>query len=294
MTTEINNNASTSSQAQSSGSITGSGGPGNMSQTDANGLAASQQSLAKKCFDYIEDYRCSQITKLEANIILIEIISAECFNTSSKVITVAGPYISMLAQIETPQPEKTPNTEIRSREGSNEPGEPARKRPKLNYSSIAHSVRTRQYKPLSANLERTNEILANWLQDQKEVRRYLMYHKYGPEFHESRWAEIFAGKYINLDVMETLGEVEIRYGASESASKKISTDSNWFSAWNKAADAIKFAFPHWEAELNSYFTYISTYFSQANPSAHRRVICFDKAVRNRVGTSHRLEAHRPS
>ncbi|KAG1822695.1 uncharacterized protein BJ212DRAFT_1253206, partial [Suillus subaureus] len=60
-------------------------------------------------------------------------------------------------------------------------------------------------------------------------------------------------------------------------------------AWNKAADAIKFTFPHKEAELSEYFAFISKYFVQANVSAHRRVIHFDKTVKNRVGSSCRLE-----
>ncbi|KAG2051890.1 hypothetical protein BDR06DRAFT_888859, partial [Suillus hirtellus] len=48
----------------------------------------------------------------------------------------------------------------------------------------------------------------------------------------------------------------------------ITIDSDWYMAWNKAADAIKFAFPHQEAELNGYFAFISKYFSQANATAH--------------------------
>jgi hypothetical protein len=296
-----------------------------MSQTDATGPDTSKQSLAKRCFDYVEDYRCSRISKVEANIVLIEIITAELSNTSTKVSTVAGPYITMLDQVESelvraanrssrehrersvepaPQHERSPNPENRSRQGSYEPGEPARKRSKLDYSSVAISVKTRQFRPLSANLERTNEILANWSRDQKEVRRYLMYHKYGPEFHESGWAEIVAGKCINLDVVHTIissshtidkqtetlvGDIEVSYRVSEATSKKIATNADWFSAWNKAAEAVKFAFPHREIELNRYFAYISMYFAQSITSAHDRVIRFDKAVRSRVGTSRRLE-----
>ncbi|KAG2053080.1 hypothetical protein BDR06DRAFT_843291, partial [Suillus hirtellus] len=44
-----------------------------------------------------------------------------------------------------------------------------------------------------------------------------------------------------------------------------------------------------EAELNGYFAFISKYFLQANTSAYRRVIHFDKAIGNRVRSSYRLE-----
>jgi hypothetical protein len=221
------------------------------------------------------------------------------------VSTVAGPYIAMLdevdsehtragnasARVQRPHSEEpeqdneeTPLSENRSRAGTPEPGEPARKCSKLDYSSVETAIKNRVYQPLSTNLKQTNEILKNWLKDQKEVCRYLMYHEFTPEFHKSGWAGIVASEYIyiNLDIVHTiitssrtvdkqteiLGGVEIKYGVSETASKKIASDSDWYAAWYKAADAIKFAFPHHEAELNGYFAFISKHFSQANPSAH--------------------------
>lgn len=320
-------NAGTTSQTQSTGT-TGAPGPsssGDTSQTNLNAQISSQQVLATACLAIIDDFRRSRISKIEANVALIETISDELFATpGQRVSDVAGPYLDMLSEVETEHDqsryhaardsgqcsdepalndEEAPLSKDRSRAGSVEPAEPARKRSKLDYTSIEVAIKSRKYQPLSPSLERTNEILKNWSQDQKEVRRYLMYHKYAPEFHKSGWTEIVAGECVNLDVVhtiitssravdkqtETLGGVEIKYGVSEAASRKIATDSDWYAAWNKAADAIKFAFPHREAELNGYFAFISKYFSQANASAHGRVIRFDKAVRNRVGSSRRLE-----
>ncbi|KAG2114600.1 uncharacterized protein F5147DRAFT_570026 [Suillus discolor] len=297
---------------------------GNTPQTSSNGLDLSQQVLATACIAVVNNYRRSHVTKLEAIIMLVETISGELFATPGRVSTVTGPYLAMLDEVESelaratdsstrgrtthsdepaPVDEEAPLPEDRSRAGSVEPGEPARKRSKLDYSSIDAAVKCRKFQPLSPSLEQTNEILKNWSQDPKEVQRYLMYHKFGPEFHKSGWTEIIAGECINLDVVHTiitsshtvdkqtevLGGMEIKYGVLEAASKKIATDSDWYAAWNKSADAVKFAFPHREAELNGYFAFISKYFSQANPSAHGRVIRFNKAVRNRVGSSCRLE-----
>ncbi|KAG1837226.1 hypothetical protein DFJ58DRAFT_734496 [Suillus subalutaceus] len=301
--------ASSTPQTQSSGLAVASGpsASGGTSQTNSNGQDTSQQVLATACISIVKDYRRSRTSKIEANVALIETISAELFSTPEQCVsTVAGPYLDMLNEVEsehacsgdnpTRQPrvrvdepahvnEEAPVPKDRSRAGSNEPGEPARKCPKLDYSSIKAAVRTRRYQPLSPSLKCTNEILKNWSQDQKEIQRYLMYHKYAPEFHKSGWAEIVAGECINLNVAHNHHYLFL----SEAASRKITTDSDWSAAWNKAADSIKFSFPHQEAELNGYFSFISKYFSQSNPSAHGRVIRFDKAVRNRVGSSWRLK-----
>jgi hypothetical protein len=156
---------------------------------------------------------------------------------------------------------------------------------------------------LSANLKRTNAVLLNWSQDPKEARRRLMYHELSPEFHESGWMEIVTGKCINLDNVhsiiassraidkhtETIGGIENRYGTSEATSKRITTQSSWFVAWNRASCAILFAFPHRKAELHAYNEYITAQFSSNEEAVHSRIIRFDKAIRNRVASSRRYE-----
>ncbi|KAG2043370.1 hypothetical protein BDR03DRAFT_818417, partial [Suillus americanus] len=144
--------------------------------------------------------------------------------------------------------------------------------------------------------------LANWSKDQKEVLRRFKYHSFAPEFHESGWEEIIAGKCIDLDIVHTIivtcravekhtvtiGEVEICFG-TEVATVKIATESEWITAWRRAARALRFAFPHRTAELDAYFEYICSMFAQSAKAAHGQVILFDKAVRNRVGSSRRYE-----
>ncbi|KAG1793165.1 uncharacterized protein HD556DRAFT_1443923 [Suillus plorans] len=196
----MSNNASTSSKmAETAGSSTAAGPAtsGNTIETNVNTARTPQQILVMACLTYIDDYRRSRINKLDANVGVIEAISEELFNIpGQRVSTVAGPYISMLDEIEaeftragntsaenqrgcTDEPafvdEEAPLPEDRSTAGTVEPGEPARKRSKLDYSSIEAAIKSRKYELLSPNLERTNEILKNWSQDQKEVRRYLMY-----------------------------------------------------------------------------------------------------------------------
>ncbi|KAG2112655.1 uncharacterized protein F5147DRAFT_650811 [Suillus discolor] len=202
----MSNNASAlSKMAETAGSSTATGPAtsGNTSQTNIDG------------------YRCSHISKLDANVGLIETISEELL-PGQRVSAVAGPYIAMLDEVKAEftqasdisagnqracldEPalvdEEAPLLENRSRAGTVEPGEPTRKGSKLNYSSIEAVIKSRKYELLSPNLEQTNEILKNWLQDQKEVHQYLMYHKFTPEFHKSGWTEIVAEPQLPITNM---------------------------------------------------------------------------------------------
>ncbi|KAG1777778.1 hypothetical protein EV702DRAFT_1222703 [Suillus placidus] len=244
--------------------------------------------MVKSCLAFVDDYRNDRLTKVEALIdIIIDTVAGVFANTPGRrVATVVEPYATMLDRWDSekarasersagrfPLPEGN-----RSREGHAERGEPARKCTKLDFSFLG------QLKPLSANLERTNEILANWSQDQKEVLRRLMYHSFVPEFHESVWAEIIAGRCIDLGIVhtiiatsravkqhtETVGKMEICHG-TEVATMKIATESKWIAAWNRAARALSI-------------------FAQSDKAAHgRQIILFDKAVRNRVGSSRRYK-----
>ncbi|KAG2354775.1 hypothetical protein BDR07DRAFT_1494090 [Suillus spraguei] len=199
----MSNNAGASSKAtETSGSFTATGPTtsGNTSQTNVITVHTPQQILAMACLAYIDDYRRSRISKLDANVGLIETISEELL-PGQRVSAVAGPYIAMLDEVKaevihpsnistgnqrvcSDEPalvdEETPILENRSRAGTVKPGEPAHKHSKFDYSSIEAAFKSRKYEPLSPNLERTNEILKNWSQDRKEVHQHLMYHKFAP------------------------------------------------------------------------------------------------------------------
>ncbi|KAG2051862.1 hypothetical protein BDR06DRAFT_888955 [Suillus hirtellus] len=131
-----------------------------------------------------------------------------------------------------------------------------------------------------------------------------MYHKCSPKFHEAGWTEIVASKCVNLDTVhsiissshtvnkctETIGDIEIKFsGSTEMTLKKISTSAQWQAAWNRAACAIKFAFPHREDELAAYSEYINNKFDCSLERSHGRIIQFDKAVRNKAANSQRVE-----
>jgi hypothetical protein len=286
--------------------------------TNLTGSTSPQQELAQKCLKIVEDFRSSRISKSEGLVSITQIIASQSPNTSDETISfIAEPYYSMLehwaselSQAAGPaDPDVEPNAPGQVAMGENEHessverDEPIRKRCKLDFSCLDRAAKSYAGRPISSNLKRTNEVLLNWSQDPKEARRRLMYHECSPEFHESGWSEIVAGKCLNLDAVhtiitssrtvdkhtETLGDIEIRYGVSEAASKKITSYTGWTTAWNRAAKALKFAFPHREDELTAYYEYIVDKFDRTSEAYHGRVIRFDKAVRNRVGSSRRYE-----
>jgi len=129
---------------------------------------------------------------------------------------------------------------------------PSRRRVKLDMPCRRQPPRANNASIRTTNLARTNELLLNWSQDPKEARRQLMYHEDSPEFHESGWTEIVAGKCINLDTIhsiiasakavekhtETIGDIEIRYGTSEVGAKRITTEAAWTTAWWRASRCL--------------------------------------------------------
>jgi hypothetical protein len=57
--------------------------------------------MATACLAHVDDYRCSHISKVEANIGLIKTISGELLGIpGQRVSTVTEPYIAMLNKIE--------------------------------------------------------------------------------------------------------------------------------------------------------------------------------------------------
>jgi hypothetical protein len=81
--------------------------------------------------------------------------------------------------------------------------------------------------------------------------------------------------------MGHLGDTEIVFGVSESK-KRITTASEWSSAWRRASKAIVFAFLHQKEELLEYGNYIKSEFTAKLTSSHHKLILYDVAPQNDV------------
>ncbi|KAG2343751.1 hypothetical protein BDR05DRAFT_883467 [Suillus weaverae] len=272
--------------------------------------------MVKRCLDIIKDFRAAKGTKFDAAYVISGIIKESLpLGSGEDPSTVAAICLSMLNEWESEQnhanqrgkepcreqcsvepmssshvEEEYPPEDIRSRQVSIEPDEPAQKQAKLNFTCLDFKpmVHREPARPLSTNLRHTICILQNWVRDQKQARLKLMYHEQSPEFHTSRWADIVAGQSINLNA--TIRDVQLTYGISKMATKKlpcraIGTQCGII----RATQAIKFTFCFKQAELDAYSEHINEQFDQQLENCHGQVLQYDKSIRFRVGNTCRYE-----
>lgn len=155
---------------------------------------------------------------------------------------------------------------------------------------------------LSPSLSKSLELLKLYAIDPKGTKRSLINSPSCPEFPDSEWTNVLAGRAINLDAVltgyystsnndervEEIGDFEIRFG-TVNPTKIVSTAGEWSITWNRSSRAICAAFPHRAGELAQYAEYIIGLFAATDVHFHDRVILFDKAVRRRVGARRDLE-----
>jgi hypothetical protein len=99
-----------------------------------------------------------------------------------------------------------------------------------------------------------------------------------PEFLDSEWSNVLAGKAVNLDAVfsgmystvtdnraiENIGDLELHFGAAKPA-KTVETHGDWVIAWSIVFKATRFAFLHCKTELEGYNDYITSCLSTRLP-----------------------------
>ena len=188
-------------------------------------------------------------------------------------------------------------------EPMNECEPPAAKRARTDESEFPWSVSGLIHSTvLSPSLDRSLKLLQLYAVDPKKAKRSLTNSPTCPEFPDSEWTNILAGRAVNLDHVlsgyysvsnndertESIGDVEIKFGAV-SPSKLVSTAGDWSIAWNCTSRATNVAFPHRASELADYSEYIIGLFGATDVLFHDRVIAYDRAVRRRIGSRRDLE-----
>jgi hypothetical protein len=155
---------------------------------------------------------------------------------------------------------------------------------------------------LSGSLKSTLKSIEQFSIDPKSTKRSLTNSPACPEFPDSEWKNVIAGRAVSLDAVlsgqfstanndtrtERMGDLEITFGSVE-PTKTVRNGGDWSIAWNKTVNATAFAFPHRRRELTDYGEYITSLFAATNQSFHSRVIAFDKAVRRRIGSVRNIE-----
>ena len=144
--------------------------------------------------------------------------------------------------------------------------------------------------------EETCRLLRAYNRDISKAKFYVKIAPNSPTgIPSSQWERIFKGEAVDLNQIFAslhhvvpdeertgrLGDAEISFGVSEPR-KRVSSASEWSTAWRRASRAIGFAFPHRREELLEYGDYIESEFAAKVPSSHHKLLLYDVALRNEV------------
>jgi hypothetical protein len=150
---------------------------------------------------------------------------------------------------------------------------------------------------LTLSQELTWKLVQNHTIDLKTSKPMVLSSIRVPEFLDSEWSNVLAGKAVNLDAVfsgmystvtdnraiENIGDLELHFGAAKPA-KTVETHGDWVIAWRIVFKATRFVFPHRETELGEYNDYITLYFASIHLTSHSKVLNLDKAIRKQVGS----------
>lgn len=130
----------------------------------------------------------------------------------------------------------------------------------------------------------------------------------GPNFPEHLWNAILKHGYVEFDKLNgvqhsavyeedgsaaTIGDYTIRL-KSKSASKPVTTSTDWLYCYVAYEKAVVWAYPHRHKELREYYDTFHQLFRSYAPSAHIRLINLDRAIRSEVASSSLLKLTDPS
>jgi hypothetical protein len=270
------------------------------------------------CNALVERYRKGEVSKATVYVEIQSRLVQALGNDRARTDAAFGSFIATVESYDSkidaaarngrvfnPDQPRSPSPSVSVSDGhqSDHDGEPSAKRVRVDESAFAW-VSSRQAKPtvLRDTLAKTLELIRAYTINPRATKRSLVNELDCPEFPDSEWKNIIAGRAVNLDAVlsgqlsttnddtkvEKFGDLEISFGAVE-PTKIIKNGGDWSIAWNRTVRATIFAFPHRSKELTNYGEYIVNLFSVTHSSVHNRVIAFDKAVRKRIGNVRNLE-----
>jgi hypothetical protein len=283
---------------------------------EPEGVASS--SIATQCLDVIDQYRTEKMSKGDAIYKLVQTIPTEEDGASESLGKTLGSYVSMLddwdrertlSEGEERCSGERANSDFdngrygrRDRDTRDETAEegeydePEHKRPKIDPQLFPWTIADRiGGGTLRDECVSTKNLIANYTLDIKLAKANLLNSGSAPEFPDSEWKSILSGLSVNLDavfsgrystehdskVSHEIGDFTISTREA-STSKVVRTAGDWFIAWNQAAAATTFAFPHRGRECQEYGKHILGLFAAFAEEHHHLIFNYDKAVRKRV------------
>ena len=145
-------------------------------------------------------------------------------------------------------------------------------------------------------------------QDQLEKAKAAIVTSVGaPTFPETLWTAILKHGYVDFDKLNGahysavneeegqpayIGDYSIRV-KSKSASKPVTTSTDWLYCYEAYERAVVWAYPHRRKELQAYYRQFHELFRSYTSPAHIRLINLDRAIRSEVASSSLLKLDDP-
>jgi hypothetical protein len=286
-------------------------------RTPSESNSGSYQDILLECNSLVETYRKGEASKASVYADIQSKLLATLGDDRSRSDAAFGSFIATIESLDSEVEaaarrgrltalnplQRSPSPPVSIPDGHESEDEPASKKIKVDESTYAWvASRKDKHTALRDTLAKTLELIETYTIDPKATKRSLINQPDCPEFPDTEWKNIIAGRAVNLDAVlsgqlsttqddpkvEKFGDLEISYGAVE-PTKTVKNGGDWTIAWNRTVRATIFAFPHRIHELSSYGEYIVNLFSVTHPSIHSRVVAFDRAVRKRIGSVRNLE-----
>lgn len=290
--------------------------------SQGSGAGTTTPTTSELCLNLVEEFAKGNISKAEAIQEIIGAFresSAHENVTSSQVQSAIAAFVSMLDQAQSSRedaarrggagvPRRTEADPEEDAPGATEPecsrvsGSPepqatsGRRGTDESLFAWAHDEDS-QIHQLTPSQELTRKLVRNQTADIKLTKHNLFSARGLPEFPDSEWVKVIQGKAVDFDVVfsgihstvsdnratESFGDFEFRFGHTK-PSKVVKNHGDWLIAFSSFQRAMRFIFPHREAELIRYSEYISSYFASIDAAAHFRVLDLDKAIRKWSGS----------
>ncbi|KZV78025.1 hypothetical protein EXIGLDRAFT_634642, partial [Exidia glandulosa HHB12029] len=155
---------------------------------------------------------------------------------------------------------------------------------------------------LPPHVRKTLELRDNYLGDLKAAVRHLRRDGRAPPFPPSLWSVILADEFLDFDKL--VSKRFSRYGSDDAShdlsngvsiklpsaqvTRSVLDEGDWDHAYSEYRACVVHAYPHRQAELESYGSYVRSIFRSTHKLEHQRVISADAAVRAEVANNDSL------
>ena len=247
-----------------------------------------------ECNSLVEKYRKGEISKASVYVEIQSNLARALGNDRTRSDAAFGSFIVTVESHDTEagaassrgkafeRVQRSPSPVVSVPGGDQSDDEPDTKRPRVDKSAYAWVADIQAKRTvLRDTLVKTLKLIEIYTIDPKSTKRSLVNEPDCPEFPDSEWKNVIAGRAVNLDAVlsgqlsttqddlkvEKFGDLEISFGAIE-PTKVVKNAGDWTITWNRAVRATVFAFPHRLPELTSYGEYIVNLFSVTHSSVH--------------------------